>query len=429
MFKKPMKIVVCLLLLLLSLVVSLFYSNWIEIISPEKCNITLNSNDFQFNNKQLVLDFDQPTNIKNVQLNGVNIDIKTELAIVYKKNNSSQYSIHKNYTSKLIDDSLLISIGKKTTSLKVDFLSIADDQLQIKDIVLNVKGFTIDPIFTMISFFVAIILSILIMVPLTDYKKYSEYLVGFKKYWYLLKNLVHRDITIKYRRSALGVLWSVLNPLLMMLVTTAVFQRLFKNQIENFPVYYMTGSLLFNFVVEATNGALSSVIGNASLIKKVYIPKYIFPLEKCFFALVNMGFSSIAMVIMLLALRSPIHITFLLIPIPVLYTFIFSIGFGLILAALNVYFRDVGHLYSVWTTVWMYLTPLMYPIDILPKAVIDIVKLNPLYHYIEYFRELVIYGTVPSLQSNLICIVYGLLFLVSGVLIFKKTQDRFILFL
>jgi ABC-2 type transport system permease protein len=250
-----------------------------------------------------------------------------------------------------------------------------------------------------------------------------------KKYSYLLKNLVKKDFTTRYRRSALGILWSVLNPLLMMMVISAVFSNIFRVQIENFAVYYLTGALVFNFMSEATSGALMSVLGSAGLIKKVYIPKYIFPLEKCLFALVNALFSFIAVLILMPILGVPLRPTALLFWVPLVYTLVFSVGFGMILAAVNVYFRDVGHLYSVWVTAWMYLTPILYPVDILPNAVQGFVNINPMYYYVDFFRQVMMYETVPDLQTNLICVSYSFVFLFLGLLVFKKTQDDFILYL
>ena len=127
----------------------------------------------------------------------------------------------------------------------------------------------------------------------------KAYLTTFLKYKYLLHNLISRDLKVKYRRSTLGLLWSVLNPLLMAIVISIVFQNFFKFAVPNFAVYYLTGSLIFNFMNEATSSAMVSIVGNAPLIKKVYIPKYIFPLEKVMFAFVNMLFSMIALVIMM----------------------------------------------------------------------------------------------------------------------------------
>ena len=253
----------------------------------------------------------------------------------------------------------------------------------------------------------------------------------FKKYRFLLKNLISRDLKVKYRRSFLGLAWSILNPFLMMLVISAVFSNIFKFDIPYFPIYYLTGALLYNFVVEATNGSMVSIINAAPLIKKVYIPKYIFPLEKCMFAFVNMLFTLIAVIIMILLMQMPLHWTLVLFPIPMIYALVFSVGFGLILAAGNVFFRDIGHLYSVFTTAWMYLTPIIYPMEVLenmPSCIVVVVKCNPLYHYINFFRQVVMEGTVPTLFTHLICAVTAAAFLAVGLFVFKKAQDRFILY-
>ena len=257
----------------------------------------------------------------------------------------------------------------------------------------------------------------------------KDYLNVFIKYRYLLEDLVAKDFKLKYRRSILGFLWSILNPLLMMLVITAVFSNMFKSDIEYFPVYYLCGYLIFNFVIEATNGALTSIVQSGYLIKKVYIPKYIFPLEKSSFALVNVLFSFVAVVIVILITGMPIKTTIFLIPIPIFLAFIFSTGLGLILASMNTFFRDMGHLYSVWTTAWMYITLMFYPISIIPDNIKTVIYYNPLYYYVTYLRMLVIDGEIPGMEINVICICFSFLFLLIGLLIFKKNQDKFILYI
>ena len=257
----------------------------------------------------------------------------------------------------------------------------------------------------------------------------KDYLNVFIKYRYLLEDLVAKDFKLKYRRSILGFLWSILNPLLMMLVITAVFSNMFKSDIEYFPVYYLCGYLIFNFVIEATNGALTSIVQSGYLIKKVYIPKYIFPLEKSSFALVNVLFSFVAVVIVILITGMPIKTTIFLIPIPIFLAFIFSTGLGLILASMNTFFRDMGHLYSVWTTAWMYLTPMFYPVSIIPDNIKTVIYYNPLYYYVTYLRMLVIDGEIPGMEINVICICFSFLFLLIGLLIFKRNQDKFILYI
>ena len=254
-------------------------------------------------------------------------------------------------------------------------------------------------------------------------------LITFRRYCPLLWNLASRDFTLKYRRSFLSIAWSILNPLLMMLVLTQVFGLLLKIQVENFPVYYIVGSSMWTFFSEATNLSMSSIMGASTLIKKVYVPKYIFPLEKCLFALENFIFSLIAVVIVMLFQRFVPPATALLFFIPVLYCFVFSVGIGLILSALAVFFRDVVHLYSIVLTIWMYITPIIYPIEVVQDSALiyGIIQCNPMYYYVGYFRDLLMYNTIPDLRFNLICIAFSLGALALGLLVFKKTQDKFIL--
>lgn len=254
-------------------------------------------------------------------------------------------------------------------------------------------------------------------------------LQAFRKYSYLLLNLVRKDFTTKYRRSMLGVLWSVLNPLLMAMVISAVFSSIFRMQIENFTVYYLTGSLIFNFMSEATNGALGSVLGAAGLIKKVYIPKYIFPVEKALFALVNTLFSLVATVLLMPFLGVPLRGTALLFWVPLFYVLLFSIGVGMLLAAVNVFFRDVGHLYGVWIMAWMYLTPVIYPKELIPQGIQWFTNVNPMYYYVDYFRSVMMYNTIPDFQTHVICAAFSGAFLLLGLLAFKCKQDRFILYI
>ncbi len=251
----------------------------------------------------------------------------------------------------------------------------------------------------------------------------------FKKYKYLLKNLIMKDIKLKYRRSILGILWSVLNPLMMMIVISAVFSNIFKFSVANFPIYYLTGSTLFNMLSETTSSAMMSILGASSLIKKVYIPKYIFPLEKCLFGFVNFLFSMIAVAIMYVILGYPVYWTVLLFPIPVFYTLVFAIGISMILSTLSVFFRDIIHLYSVLLTAWTYFTPIVYPQEILSYKIKDIMSLNPMFHYVQYFRDVMMYNTVPGFGENLTCASIAVGTLIIGLLFFKVKQDKFILYM
>ena len=256
----------------------------------------------------------------------------------------------------------------------------------------------------------------------------KAYYETFSKYRYLLFNLISRDLKVKYRRSVLGFLWSLLNPILMMFILNAVFSRIFRSGIENFPLYLITGQLIFGFFSEATNGSLYSIVDSASLMKKVYIPKYIFPLEKTLFAFVNMLFSMLAVIVMLLIFKIPFNPTMFLAPIPMILLLMFSTGFGVILSTICVFFRDIRHLYSVLIMAWMYMTPIFYPVEALSESfLMHIININPLYWYITYFRDVLIFGKPPSFMMNIICLLYAVVFLIIGFFLLKKHQDKFIL--
>ncbi|MGN1319668.1 MAG: ABC transporter permease [Acutalibacteraceae bacterium] len=264
-----------------------------------------------------------------------------------------------------------------------------------------------------------------------DISSMKIFFSDMKRFFPLLKNLVSKDFKIKYRRSALGVAWSVLNPLLTMIVLTQVFSMLLRIQVENFATYYIVGSALWTFFSEATSSSLSCILSSGALIRKVYIPKYIFPLEKCLFSLVNFSFSLVAVLLVMFIQGVYPTWTALLFPIPVFYCFIFVCGMCLFLSAVTVYFRDVEHLYGVLLTMWIYLTPLLYPISLLDghPYIQKVVMINPLTHYVQYFRNVVMYGVIPGLKENLLCLAMSLVVFAFGVLVFKKAEGKFILHL
>lgn len=257
----------------------------------------------------------------------------------------------------------------------------------------------------------------------------GNYIQNFIKYKHLLKELVIRDVKVKYKRSILGLLWTLLNPLFTMVVLSMVFSNLFRNDIEYFSLYLIIGQVMFAFFSESTSMAMESVIGNAQLIKKVYIPKYIFPVSKVLSTFVNLLFALIAVIMVAIVMKVKITIAVIFSPLALIYILIFSMGIGLILASINVYFRDMRHLYGVALTAWMYLTPIFYPMNIIPEQYIGIVKANPLIYMIEYFRECILYGNIPNLSLNLTCLLSGVVALAIGLVVFYKSQDRFILYI
>jgi ABC-type polysaccharide/polyol phosphate transport system ATPase subunit/ABC-type polysaccharide/polyol phosphate export permease len=248
-----------------------------------------------------------------------------------------------------------------------------------------------------------------------------QYIDTFMRYRSLLTELVSRDLKTKYRRSALGFMWSVLNPLGMMVVLTIVFSTVFQQAIPNFPVYLMCGQLTFNFFNEASNMAMTSVLDNAPLIKKVYVPKYLFPLSRVCSSLVNMLTSFVALMIVILITRTPITWTIFLSVFPICFATLFSLGIGLILSVVVVTFRDMKHLYSVITTAWLYLTPVFYPISMLPDSVAVIVRNNPLTLIVEILRYNVLYHQVAPFVLVLKTLIYCAVAMILGLWMFKKT--------
>ncbi len=253
---------------------------------------------------------------------------------------------------------------------------------------------------------------------------------------FILKQLVTRDFKLKYRRSVLGVVWSVLNPLLMMAVLTLVFSNMFRFNIENYPVYLILGMTMFSLMSDATNAGMLSIIDSAPLLKKVRIEKMVFPLEKVFFSFVNFLFSFIAVLGVMLFFRIQPTPCMLALPLLLVYVFLFCAGISLLLSALTVFFRDVIHLWGVVITAWNYLTPVFWPetyIDQLSggmqQLLMTVEHLNPMYYYLSYMRQIMMYGTMPDLQFNLMCLLFAVVTFAVGLLVFRKTQRKFILYI
>lgn len=247
------------------------------------------------------------------------------------------------------------------------------------------------------------------------------------KYKFLLKQLVARDFKTKYKRSVLGVVWSFLNPLLTMSVQYVVFSTLFKSDIENFPVYLLTGIICFNFFTEATGMALTSIVGNAALITKVYVPKYIYPISRVISSTINLILSLIPLLIVVLITQTKITLSILLLIFVIFNLILFTIGIGFILATLMVFFRDTQFLWGVISLLWNYMTPVFYPISIIPDKFITIYKLNPLYHFINFARIVIMQGITPDLKEYVLCMIASIVTLLIGFWIFRKNQDKFVL--
>lgn len=260
-------------------------------------------------------------------------------------------------------------------------------------------------------------------------------LSNFKRYSFLMSQLISRDFKVKYKRSVLGVLWSILQPILMMAVMAIVFSQMFKFKVEgiNYLVYLMTGIIMFNYFSDATNNAMTSVVFNFGLINKVYIPKYIFPIAKCLFSGINFVLTLIPwFAIILLSYvglgeyTCHLNVWYILIPYIFACLFLFSLGIGMILSCVSVFLRDMFYIYSIILTIWNYLTPVFYSIEILPVKLQTIFKFNPLYLYITGVRSIVLAGQRPSLIQLGSMALVSLATLLIGLVVFRKKQDKFI---
>ena len=249
---------------------------------------------------------------------------------------------------------------------------------------------------------------------------------------FILRQLVTKDFKLKYRRSALGVAWSVLNPLLMMIIMAAVFSRLMgraDDSIPNFPLYIIIGNTAFSLMSDSTSRGLMSIIEASSLLKKVKINRWVFPVQKVLFAVVNYAFSLIAVVLVMIFVQYAPSI-YALYVIPGLFMLsVFCIGLSLFLSCAAVFFRDVIHLWSVFLTAWTYLIPMFYSIKILHEWLQTLENFNPMYLYLTYLRDALLFRVNPSLELTLGCAGFAVASLVIGYLVFRRHESKFILYI
>ena len=258
---------------------------------------------------------------------------------------------------------------------------------------------------------------------------FLDLLQELRQYSFLMSRLVSRDFNTKYRQSVLGVLWSILNPMLTTLVMYIVFSTLFRSTVENYIAYLLCGIIMFNFFSESTSLGVDSITGNSSMLNKVYVPRYIYPICRVASSFINLVISLVPLLVVMAFCGLRITKAFLLIPIPFLMLFVFACGMSLLLSTSNVFFRDTKFLWGVVSMMWMYLTPLFYTEEIIPAKLLSIYHMNPMYQFIYFFRTIILYGVSPQpiiyLYSILTCIVPLLL----GIWVFRKHQNKFVLYL
>lgn len=252
---------------------------------------------------------------------------------------------------------------------------------------------------------------------------------AYHQYSFLMQQLVGREFKVRYKRSFLGILWSFVNPLLTMMVQFCVFTLIFKSSIPNYIVYLIIGITFFNFYSEATNGGMLSILNNAQLIKKVYVPKYIYPLSQIFSASINFGISLILMFGISFVTGITPNLYMLLIPYAIICVFILNTGVSLLLATGMTFFRDVQFIYSVFMTALTYATPMFWEMSMIPDKYLWIFKLNPIADIIIFVREIILNHRYPGTDIAILMLVIPFILFLIGVQVFKKNQDKFILYI
>lgn len=245
-----------------------------------------------------------------------------------------------------------------------------------------------------------------------------------RQYAFVIKQLTSREIKRKYSRSYLGIVWSVLNPLLSMAVLSLIFSQLFRRSIENYPIYYLTGYILWQTFTESTNAAMTTLVDNKMLLLKVKFPMELFILTRVYTALINLVYSLAAYAMMLVVFQVTPKWTMLLSPAIILCLLLFSLGMSYMLACAYVFFGDVKHLYSVALTLWMYCSAIFYPVEQLQGFIRIVIANNPLYAYIHCLRKAVMYGQLPTAGEWLQMILWGVLLYLIGYGVFRKSKNK-----
>lgn len=247
-----------------------------------------------------------------------------------------------------------------------------------------------------------------------------------KRYQFLFEELVKRDFKKKYKRTILGVAWSVLSPLLTLLVMRLVFTQFFGRNMAHYTTYLFCGNLVFSYFNESTTQGMSSLMGNASIFTKVNIPKYLFLLSKNIQTLINFGLTLCVFLVFCMLDQITFTWKFILLVYPIVCLVLFNIGVGLILSAMFVFFRDIQYLWSVFIQLLMYMSAIFYDTSGYSALIQNLFYCNPVYVFITYFRWVVIHQTVPSIQYHGLMMFYVVVVLAIGAWVYKKYNTRFL---
>ena len=247
-----------------------------------------------------------------------------------------------------------------------------------------------------------------------------------RKNKFLFKMLVKRDFTRKYKRTVLGMAWSILSPLLNLLIMYLVFSRIFGNSMDHYLIYLFAGQLIFSFFTDATNMGMSCLVNNAGIFTKVNIPKYLFLFSQNVSSLINFALTIVVFFLFVAIEGLPFRWCFLLLLYPTLCLIVFNTGLSLVLSALQVFFRDIQYLWGIATQLIMWLSAIFYTLEQFPESTRALFRCNPLFVYISYFREIVLYGRVPDMLTHGLCALYALLAFGAGCWMYKRYNQEFL---
>jgi ABC-type polysaccharide/polyol phosphate export permease len=252
-----------------------------------------------------------------------------------------------------------------------------------------------------------------------------EELRGIFQYRELVWQLIRRDVITRYKRSILGVVWTMLNPLGTMLILTIVFSQIF-HSVDGYPVFVLSGLIAWNFFSQTTTAALNQNVWGGSLLHKIYLPRTAFTVSAIGTGLVNLFISLIPLGLIMIITHHSFHAAMLFLPVSILILAAFALGVGLLFSTLALYFPDVVEMFHIGLTAWMYLTPIIYPVDIIPeKFKIFVMQVNPMYYLVELFRLPVYEGVLPSLSILVISFGFAIGFLLLGWLVFTWKANEF----
>lgn len=249
-------------------------------------------------------------------------------------------------------------------------------------------------------------------------------MIELLRYRDLVRALVVRDLKVRYRRSAIGFLWTMLQPLFTMLVLTLVFSALFRFEIANYPVYALAGIMFWNFFSQSITTSMNSLRGNAHLLTKIPVPKAVFPLATVIAGVINLLFAMVPLFAILVFTGHPIRPAMLFLPVAILLAALFTLGAGLLLSPMAVFFYDTVEMITVVMTLLMYMTPIFYPMDIVPEKYLWAVRYSPIRSVLEVFRDPIYFGKIPPLSHLTVAVLVTGVVLLIGIVAFRRSSDR-----